>query len=656
MAKPSLKKDPVKYWFSKIDREKKAHDKYRKDGKESADAARDDGSAKHAFNIHWANCKIVKSAIYAKRPKPDVRRRYQKPNPEEKELARLVERAIEFSMDTKSFETPSMAVVKDFVVSAMGVPRVIYDVNTTPMPDVIEDSLQVTEPAFDQGLEEIAAQSVGIEHIPWKHFHWEPGHSDWNNVGWIAIEFYQSREKAEREYGVDLKSGEADQEGHREAEKYEDQIQLFEVFHKPSRRVYVITRGHDEPLRDVEDKLNLQGFYPVPRPAFDNLKSDELIPKPDYQFIKHQVIELNRLTQRRSNLVKHIKAVRIYDSKAADIISALENATDGANIPVTNMVEILESAGGSAGFERIIAELPMADRVAVVRELDIQAESTKQQIYEIIGIGDIIRGSTQASETATAQQLKGQWANVRLNDKTSEVNRLWRDVLRMMAEVICEHFDPRQLFMMTGIEVTPGMQEMMQSDIGRSFAIDVETDSTILRDDQEERQQKLELVNILLEKLSFVLPLVQQGTLPVEMVQEILLFIVSSHKHGKQLEDSIQGLGEQMGNLQNLQQLQQQLQQSQMQIQQLTQQGHEAVQQIKEQAGQQIQQLQGELGKVNQRKESREDAKVQIEQRKVGIMGADKQSESGLDKAKTDEIYHGMKMDVINEQNNVFRD
>ena len=98
MTKPSLKKDPVKYWSTKLDREIKAHDKYRKQAQDSADAARDEGKGKsHQFNIHWSTCKIIAGAIYAKRPIPDVRRRYQKPDPEEKELARLVERALEYN-------------------------------------------------------------------------------------------------------------------------------------------------------------------------------------------------------------------------------------------------------------------------------------------------------------------------------------------------------------------------------------------------------------------------------------------------------------------------------------------------------------------------------------------------------------------------------
>ena len=667
--KPSLQNDPVKYWLNEIAKEEKAHDVYRKQAKEAAEAARDESKNKaHQFNMHWANCRIIKSAIYANRPKSDVRRRYQKPDPEEKELARLVERALEYNMDTEDFETPSMAVVRDYVQVAMGVPRVVYEVTTQPIPDTVEPEIQILAnmtgeeipPTFEQGLEEVTSQAVGIEQVPYKHFHWEPGHSDWKNVNWVAIEVYMSRDAIQKQYEVKLDSAETAEESEREAQKYEDQIQLYEIFHKPSRRVYVVAKGHDEPLKNEPDELNLKGFYPFPRPAFDNLKSDEMIPKPDYQFVKNQIIELNRLSGRRKALVSYIKAVRIYDSRAADVITALESATDGANIPVTNMLEMLESAGSSAGFDRIIADLPMADRVNVVLQLTQQIESVKQEIYEILGISDIIRGTSQASETAAAQNLKGQWANVRLNDKTAEVNRLWRDVLRMMAEIICEHFDPAQLQLMTGITVTPRMAEMMKSDIGRSFAIDVETDSTILRDDQEERQQKLELVNTLLEKLGFVLPLVQQGVMPAELVQEIMLFIVSSHKHGKQLEDSIMGLGGQMGNLQNLQQLQQQLQEAQMQMQQMQQQAGQQIQQVTQQAGQQIQQLQGKLAQYNEREEQRKDFEVKLKAgetqakvRKINteaqaqdienrVIGSKLIGEVEHTEAQTDQIYHNM--------------
>jgi hypothetical protein len=646
----------VAKWLKRIDKEVKARADFREQAQDSDDVSRDEVKGKkNAFNIHWANNKIIRPAVYANRPKPDVRRRFTQPDPEEKELARLVERSLEYNMDTKdAFDTPSKAVVKDFVHTALGVPRVIYDVTTEPVPDpqdpeilalvqhlqslgqiTPEDVEDALAPTYDQGLDRITSQAVGIEHVPWKHFHWEPGHHEWKNVNWCAIEVFSTSRAIKKEHGVEINSNLDEGKNDRESQKYAEEVQLYEIFDKEKKRIILIARGYDKPIYVQEDALNLEGFYPFPRPAFDNLKSDELIPKPDYCFIKPLIDELNTLTARRARIVKTIKPTRLYDASLSDELSTMESSGDSVSIPVVNLTERLM---GATDMSKVIADLPMEDRIVVVRELDAQIESVKQQIYEISGISDIIRGATKASETAAAQSLKGQWANVRLNEKTNEVNRLWRDTMRIMSEIICEHFEPEQLKMMTGIDITPRMAEMMKSDIARSFAIDVETDSTILKDDLDEKQQKLDLVNMLLEKLGFILPLVQQSILPIETVQEILLFIVSSHKHGKQLEDSIQGLGESMANLQNLQQLQQQLQQEQQQAQQ-----------AQQQAGQQIQQLQTQLGQFNERKEAREDQKVQIEAQKVGIAGNEKQSESQtdrsraeLDAAKTAQIYNTM--------------
>ena len=95
------KKTLVQKWIGRIDKEIKTHKEYRKQGQESDLAARDDTKTrKYSFNIFWANNKILRSAVYANRPKSDVRRRFTQPDPEEKELARLVERALEYNLDT----------------------------------------------------------------------------------------------------------------------------------------------------------------------------------------------------------------------------------------------------------------------------------------------------------------------------------------------------------------------------------------------------------------------------------------------------------------------------------------------------------------------------------------------------------------------------
>ena len=90
------------------------------------------------------------------------------------------------------------------------------------------------------------------------------------------------------------------------------------------------------------------------------------------------------------------------------------------------------------------------------------------------------------------------------------------------------------------------------------------------------------------------------------------MFIVGAHKHGKQLEDAIMGLGEQLSELQNIQQLQQQMQQMQQQLEQTQQQGQQQVAEIQKQAGQQIDQLNKELSKFSNRDEDRKDQEVSI--------------------------------------------
>jgi hypothetical protein len=148
-------------------------------------------------------------------------------------------------------------------------------------------------------------------------------------------------------------------------------------------------------------------------------------------------------------------------------------------------------------------------------------------IYQITGLSDIIRGESNPNETATAQRLKGQWGSLRVRDRQRDLQRFCRDAIRLKAEIIAEHFSVDTLKAMTnvklltaaekqqieqimpalqqaqeagipippGIGPTPEQMELMQeptwdevmallkNDALRSFRIDVETDSTVEPDE-----------------------------------------------------------------------------------------------------------------------------------------------------------------------------
>jgi hypothetical protein len=82
-----------------------------------------------------------------------------------------------------------------------------------------------------------------------------------------------------------------------------------------------------------------------------------------------------------------------------------------------------------------------------------QADAKKAQIYEVIGISDIMRGATKAQETLGAQKIKDQWGSVRTGPRQQEVQRYARDLIRIHAEIMAEHFSAQTLAQMSGIEL-----------------------------------------------------------------------------------------------------------------------------------------------------------------------------------------------------------
>jgi len=276
-------KSSVKFWLRKIDKATESLREYKEDAEKAYKAAHDEGDLKHSFNIHWSSCAILRSAIYASRPKPDVRRRYQKPDPEEKELARLVERAIEYNLDVYDFESGSGNVVRDYVEVGLGVPRLVYEVQTQPLKNDLGEIIYLDDKGKDPA-EEIVSQCVKVEHVPWSQFLWEPGKA-WADVEWLAFKTFKSRKDVADDYGVELKGGK-DDETKLKADEYEDLVTIWEIWHKPTKTIYVICPNHpDAPLDEYPDELNLSTFFPVPQPLMANVKYDELIPKPDYCFV-----------------------------------------------------------------------------------------------------------------------------------------------------------------------------------------------------------------------------------------------------------------------------------------------------------------------------------------------------------------------------------
>jgi hypothetical protein len=267
---------------------------------------------------------------------------------------------------------------------------------------------------------------------------------------------------------------------------------------------------------------------------------------------------------------------------------------------------------------------PIEKIAGVLNELYNQREQIKTTIYEITGIADIMRGSSSASETLGAQQLKVQFGTMRLDDMGRDVQRYARDLVRITAEIISEHFSPDSIAMMTDIKLPsqeekmmaqqqaqmmaqqqqpmpPQLQEVLEKptwdecmqilrdDKQRTYRVDIETDSTISGDQAMDQKSMTELLTGVSTFISNAGPAVAAGYLPLEAAKAMLLSAVRRFRMGREVEDALDMIGEEDGGSgaagggQEAQAQQQAMQQAQQQEQAAAAQAEQMKMQIEQQ-------------------------------------------------------------------------
>ena len=150
----------------------------------------------------------------------------------------------------------------------------------------------------------------------------------------------------------------------------------------------------------------------------------------------------------RDLLVNALRRRGLYNGSYAEI-AKLANAGDNEFIPVEKWSELMEGKG----IDSAIWTEPIEAIAKVIMQLMEQREATKQIIYEVTGLADVVRGVSKATETLGAQQLKASYSNSRTGPRLKDIQKFARDIYRLKAEVIAEKFSPQTLAQMTGFDL-----------------------------------------------------------------------------------------------------------------------------------------------------------------------------------------------------------
>lgn len=573
-------------WLDRINQADKAEKAWRiTAGKIITKYRSDDGvdvqgnRRQESFNILWSNVETLSPALYNRTPKPDIRRRFADADPVAKSVSELLTRASEYTFEAEDFDRCMQYVVHDALLVGRGVARVRYDpVFVAHQDDGDDDGDEPTESAPD----DLAAERVCFEHVQWDDFRCEPCRN-WKDVTWVAFRLFLTKQELVDRFG---EAGESVPCDHTSRESVtgtpnspnnsdrdeENRGKVWEIWDRTTRRVTFLAPevdggdGKGMILSEEDDPLSLTGFFPVPQPLYTTEDPSSLIPVPDYEIYSVLAGDLDRTTKRIIHLTKAIKVAGIYDASLPELQN-LYGDGDARLEPSQNVMALIERGG----LEKAIWFAPLEPIIIALRDLYQHREVIKQAIYEITGVSDIMRGQTMASETATAQQIKGQWGSLRLQRRQRDVQRFARDMLRLSVEVMAERFSPETLTMMTGLQyptndqrmlaqqvqaqggqLPPEMAEIlsrptwddllqvMRNDLILSYRIDIETDSTIAPDAAAEQQAMAELMAGVSNFVATIGPAVASGYLPMDVAKSLLLMAVRRFKAGPAIEGEIE--------------------------------------------------------------------------------------------------------------------
>lgn len=563
----------VRRWLMELRLADKRENEWRERAEKVVKRYRDEQERSDSrFNIVWSNTETLSPALYSARPKPDVRRRWDQPDPISREIALILERALEYSMDTQDFDGLMAMQVQDYLLPGRSVMRCRY-VPTfekgerqrvmlvqrdpdDPESLFMDESGEEREPegfddfglpfATDEPEDELVNEEVAYEYVDWRDFRMSFG-KKWEDIDWIAFRHQWTRDELVDAFGqkgasvqLDITPDiDADNREDREAADSMKKAEVWEIWDRATRRVLFVSRGYkDGPLDDRDDPLSLVDFYPVPKPLYSVKTNGSMVPIPEFTMYQDQADELDRITGRIDKIVDALRVRGVYDASAENIGQILKG-DDNDLIPIDSWQALVQKGG----LDGVISWMPIQQLAAVLLQLYQQRDQLLQTIYQLTGISDIFRGSTDPRETKGAQQLKAQFGSLRLRPRQDEVQRFVRDVLRITAEIIAENFSPETLQLMTGRPVAPQMIAMMQEDSLRSYAIDIETDSTIASEDAAEKEQVIEFITAFANAFSTMGPLVQQGVMPLEAAKAIVLFGARKFKASREVEEALNTIG-----------------------------------------------------------------------------------------------------------------
>ena len=573
------------------------------------------------LNLFHKNISTLQSMLFGQKPSIDVAREHHDPDDDIARVSSVLFQRILDAESASSGENLSCvlkACLQDRLLPGMGIARVRYDYTLTRTTALDPQTMNYVE------SESIASEEAPVDYIHWQDVEWGWGRT-WKEIPWWAFRNYLDKKAAEERFGKEIADSleyknqtedDSKDRGYGDPDKKDNvqKAEIWEIWNKENRCVYWFSKGQDAILDHKEDPLQLDNFWPHAMPMIANLTTTLYQPKADFILAQDLYNEIDVLQSRIAVITRAIKVVGVYNKAAGSSVGRmLKEGEENDLIPVDNWAMF----GESGGLQGNLQWFPVQEIVGVLQTLDQVQKSKIEQLYEVVGMSDIMRGGNTDQYTAQGTQaMKAKMGSITIQALQDDFARFASDLEALRAEVISKHFTPQSIVKQSNalylpeadkVYVQPALELMQNADI--KWRINIKPESISMIDYAQIKSERTEFLMGMAQFIQSAGALVKEvpGSMPVML--EMLKWSMTGFKGADYLEGTMDQAimmakkappaGQQQGP--SPEQVKLQTEQLKIQAAQQKQQGEMQKIQLKAQSDMQVQQakIQSEIAKMN---------------------------------------------------------
>ena len=507
------------------------------------------GAAPSKLNLFHKNITTLMAMLYGQTPKVDVGREHLDPDDDIARVAGvLLQRILQSDVEPSGEGVTEVlkAALQDRLIPGLGVARVRYDMQTTTVP--------VLNPVTGEmeDTEQLAFEDAPVDYVHWQDVMWGWGRT-FNEIPWWGFRAWLTKEEATERFGAkkanaleyinQLPTGATNKDETYDTDQKNNiqKAEIWEFWNKADKKVYWWSQGAELILDIMDDPLQLDGFWPMPKPLIANSTTTLYIPKADFVLAQDLYNEIDELQSRISTITRAIKVVGVYDKSAGDSVGRmLKEGVENDLIPVDNYAMFAEK-GGLAG---VINWFPVETVVGVLQTLAQVQEAKIAQLYEITGMSEIMSGSAGGQYTAAASnQIAAKMGSINVQALQDEFARFASDLEALKAEVIAKHFSPQTILQQSSAKfipvadqdkVMPALQLIKSPEI--KWRVDIRPESIAMIDYAQLKSERTEFMTAMATYIQSASAAVQAvpGSMPILL--ELMKWAMAGFKGSDYLE------------------------------------------------------------------------------------------------------------------------